>query len=108
MPHLPSRDPRTWYRGSKRWRRRSIAQRKAFPLCAYCLKRGIITPAEIADHIEPVDGDWNRFRLGKLQSLCKSCHSSIKASEERTGYSSDIGADGWPLDPRHPANAPRS
>jgi hypothetical protein len=33
-----------------------------------------LTPASIADHDPPHKGDWNAFRLGPLQSLCRDCH----------------------------------
>ncbi len=42
--------------------------------------------------------------LTNWQPLCKSCHSRHKQREERRGYSSSVGPDGWPIDPRHPAN----
>jgi 5-methylcytosine-specific restriction endonuclease McrA len=67
------------------------------------LKRGLVVPATVADHINPHDGDWNRFMLDPLQSLCASCHSSAKAIIDKRGYAVDIGPDGWPLDPKHPA-----
>jgi hypothetical protein len=60
------------------------------PLCAYCLQRGLVVPAEIADHVE-------RHVTGTLQSLCRSCHSSAKAREERRGFRVNIGEDGWPV-----------
>jgi len=40
--------------------------------------------------------------LGALQSLCAHCHSSTKAIVEKRGHDPAIGADGWPIDPRHP------
>jgi 5-methylcytosine-specific restriction enzyme A len=92
-----------WY-CLERWRRRRRAQLLREPLCAFCLKRGLVTPATIADHITPHRGDWNAFILGALQSLCKPCHDSSKKVEERRGYLPDVGPDGWPTDPRHPAN----
>lgn len=82
-------------------------QLRTHPLCATCLSRGVTTPATIADHVEPHRGDWNAFMLGKLQSLCKPCHDKDKRLLDLHGYSDDIGDDGWPLDPRHPANAKR-
>jgi hypothetical protein len=45
--------------------------------------------------------------FGELQSLCKFHHDSAKQQEEKMGYRSDIGADGWPMDPRHPVNGHR-
>ena len=57
------------------------------------------------DHIVPHRGDHKCFWDRKnWQALCRSCHDGAKRSEERRGYSTDIGADGWPVDPRHPAN----
>src|SRR5436190_24209431 len=56
----------------------------------------------IADHVEPHKGDQQKFFFGELQSLCKLHHESAKKREEARGYSTRIGADGWPVDPRHP------
>jgi predicted kinase len=97
------RDYEKWYH-TKRWERKSKLQLKQFPLCVYCQKTGQIVPATVADHIEPHKGDYQKFWFGELQSLCWSHHSSAKAKEEYYGYKRDIGADGWPIDPRHPAN----
>src|SRR5262249_38106385 len=72
-----------------------------------CLARGITTPATVADHIASHGGDWNAFRLGALQSLCKPCHDRGKRLLDLDGCSHEIGDDGWPTDPRHRANAPR-
>jgi hypothetical protein len=35
----------------------------------------------VVDHIEPHKGDWNKFRLGAVQSLCRKCPASLKAFE---------------------------
>jgi len=69
-----------------------------------CLAQGRTTPGEVADHIERVAGDYNRFRLGRLQTLCWSCHEIGKKGIEARGFDKTIGADGWPIDPRHPVN----
>jgi len=67
-----------------------------------CSERGTPSPATVADHVMPHKGDWNAFMLGKLQSLCSSCHDKTKAQIERAGYSFEPGADGFPADRRHP------
>ena len=90
-----------WYH-IRRWQRRSKTQLRAHPLCAYCLERGLPVVATVTDHVEPHRGDWNSFWLGKVQSLCAPCHNSRKKTQEIRGYTTDIGEDGWPLDPRHP------
>ena len=69
-----------------------------------CAANGLAVPATVADHIEPHHGDWNSFLTGALQSLCDACHNSRKRFEEIRGYHNEIGDDGWPIDPRHPAN----
>src|SRR5262245_30295226 len=66
------------------------------------LERGHINAAAIADHIEPHKGNQQKFFFGELRSLCKLHHESAKKREEARGYSTAIGADGWPVDPRHP------
>jgi 5-methylcytosine-specific restriction protein A len=92
---------------SQRWRRVARYQLMVEPLCAFCLTRGLAVPASIVDHVEPHHGDLSKFWMGKLQSLCATCHNRDKSPEERRGYRLDVGTDGWPTDPRHPANAPR-
>jgi hypothetical protein len=72
---------RQWYT-LQRWRRIAKHQLRIEPLCALCLKRGLVTPATIADHDPPHRGDWNAFRLGPLQSLCRDCHAG-KCADDR-------------------------
>jgi len=90
-----------WY-GLGWWKKRRLVQLRAHPLCKLCLDRSIITPANVVDHVEPHDGLWRKFRWGKLQSLCGPCHDSVKRTQEARGYSTAIGPDGWPVDPKHP------
>lgn len=95
------RDPRTWYTLGI-WRKRAKHQLKSDPLCRLCTLDGKTSIATIADHIEPHKGDWNKFVLGALQSLCSNCHESRKKIIEARGYDTTIGKDGYPLDRRHP------
>ena len=89
---------------TQRWRRRAALQLKLEPLCAICLENGQVVPATDADHVVPHKGNEWAFWFGELQSLCGLCHRSVKQKEERRGYRTDIGINGWPTDPRHPAN----
>ena len=84
------------------WKRRSRLQLLAHPLCAFCQKLGKVTPARVADHVTPHNGDPRLFYEGELQSLCWSCHSSRKQSIERRGYDTTVGVDGLPVDRMHP------
>ena len=92
-----------FYKTSK-WSSLRRAQLRKEPLCAYCLRQGSLTLATVADHIVPHRGNRELFFSGKLQSLCYTHHSSSKQSEERKGYGLEIGIDGVPIDPLHPAN----
>jgi 5-methylcytosine-specific restriction endonuclease McrA len=95
-----------------RWRRIREAQLQREPLCRMCAQEGRITPATVADHIEPHRGDMVAFWRGSLQSLCVGHHNAAKQRSEKRDYDNAIGPDGWPLDPRHPvyraAGAPSS
>jgi hypothetical protein len=71
-------------------------------MCRLCASNGRATAASIADHIEEHHGDWNKFWLGELQSLCVNCHNSRKRLMTERGYDPTIGDDGWPTDPQHP------
>jgi hypothetical protein len=66
------------------------------------MAQGYNTVATIVDHVVPHRGDRNSFVLGQLQSLCESCHNSVKQNVERHGFDRTIGLDGMPIDPRHP------
>ena len=87
---------------TSRWQAIRNAQLRAHPLCQMCDARGRVTAAWICDHVEPHRGDETRFYEGKVQSLCKPCHDGAKQSQERRGYSTEIGVDGWPVDGAHP------
>jgi 5-methylcytosine-specific restriction protein A len=89
---------------SQAWQVRRRDQLQAFPLCAMCLADGHTTAASIADHNPPHRGNVTAFLENPLQSLCKPCHDRHKQAEEARGWGLQSGPDGWPTDPRHPAN----
>jgi 5-methylcytosine-specific restriction protein A len=70
-----------------------------------CLAQNIVNPATVADHIIPHLGDPGLFWHGELQSLCEPHHKGAKQQIETKGFSSEVGLDGWPVDPNHPANS---
>lgn len=94
---------RNWYK-RKAWRDRRAHQLALQPLCEWCLKKGLVTPATEVHHSIPHRGEYNLFINGELVSLCKHCHDSDAQRLEQRGYDDSIGQDGWPIDPRHPAN----
>jgi 5-methylcytosine-specific restriction endonuclease McrA len=90
-----------------RWQRLRRLQLQRRPLCRFCLERGIVTAANVVDHVTPHRGDWNKFVTGELQSLCEPCHNATKRQIELWGYRNDVGIDGYPTDPNHPFNRTR-
>ena len=59
-----------------RWTRLSKAFRASHPLCSACASKGIIKPAQVADHIVPwpVCGVEGFFSESNLQALCEECN----------------------------------
>ena len=73
---------RAWYKDPA-WQRRRAAQLAADPLCRFCLDRGIVRAATVADHVKAHRGNRHLFFNGALQSLCKQCHDGEKQAIER-------------------------
>ena len=91
-------DHHEWY-SHARWRKKRGRQLQLDPLCAWCERRGLVTAAEVAHHVEPHRGDRVKFWNGELVSLCKECHDSDAQRIERGGKPKQtIGADGWPIE----------
>jgi 5-methylcytosine-specific restriction enzyme A len=96
-----AKDPRkTWY-GLQLWRNRRAHQLQVEPLCSICQAEGRITGATVADHNPPHKDDYNQFVTGPLRSLCSPCHDALQGFTHKP-YRSDVGVDGFPLDPAHP------
>jgi 5-methylcytosine-specific restriction endonuclease McrA len=67
------------------WRKRRAHQLAIEPLCRMCLAEGRTEAATVADHITPHRGDPDLFWHSRLQSLCATCHSLFKQSQEKGG-----------------------
>jgi 5-methylcytosine-specific restriction endonuclease McrA len=95
---------RKLYKGA-RWQRLREQQIRSHPLCERHRKKGHIVPATVVHHVDPHRGDPVKFYdPANLESVCAPCHDGETQSEERLGYSTQVGADGYPVDPRHPSN----
>ncbi|MGV3679684.1 MAG: HNH endonuclease [Acidovorax sp.] len=101
------------------WQKARDGHLRNNPLCDDHQKRGQLVPAEVVDHkVAPKlkeaneSGDPERIAAARLlfwdrknwQSLCKSCHDSVKQRIEKSGRVPGCGLDGRPLDPSHPWN----
>jgi 5-methylcytosine-specific restriction protein A len=88
---------RAWYH-TKRWRELRANQLAREPLCRMCMADGIITAANVCDHITAHKGDDRLFwDPVNFQSLCKPHHDRDKASIEMGRGPRDAGSDGWPI-----------
>lgn len=81
-----------------------------WPGCGVLLKTGKRNLSDprlaVVDHILKVEDRPDlAFEPTNLQSLCKLHHDGAKQGQEKRGYDDTIGPDGWPVDPKHPANA---
>jgi 5-methylcytosine-specific restriction endonuclease McrA len=72
--------------------------------CGAMLKVGRKHPrSAVVHHIKPHKGDLKMFHeIDNLQAVCWTCHSGSIQSIEAKGFDATIGADGWPVDPKHP------
>ena len=66
---------------STAWRKLRKVKLEQDPLCEECLKKGIHTPAKVADHIVPINQGGAALNITNLQSLCDRCHN-VKSAKE--------------------------
>lgn len=67
-----------------KWQQYRLRFLQQNPLCEFCKEQGKVTEATVVDHIIPHKGDQTIFwDEGQWQSLCASCHSSVKQREEK-------------------------
>lgn len=69
-----------------KWRKARERHLADHPLCVYCQRLGLVTAANVVDHVVPHRGDMALFwDQANWQSLCTPCHSSVKQREEQAG-----------------------
>jgi 5-methylcytosine-specific restriction protein A len=107
MPDHRSPEAAAWrhlYKSSA-WRKGRLVFLRENPLCERCQGQGQVTAATVVNHRVAHKGDLALFHAWtNWQALCAHCHDADVQQEERRGYSTRIGVDGWPVDPSHPAN----
>lgn len=109
MPNRHRDDRSRIERGyDRQWQKLRAAVLRTEPLCRSCKTRGQIVSATVVDHIIPIrEAPKRRLDVTNLQPLCAPCHSRHKQSEDIHGFSVEVDASGWPVDPRHPSNTGR-
>lgn len=73
-----------------RWRKLRARQLSHYPLCAYCLRKGLAVEATVCDHCQPHKGDLIKFWSGPFQSLCKPCHDGLSSHDGFTASPAGI------------------
>lgn len=63
---------------SREWKILSKQVRNEEPFCKECLKKGITTLTEVADHIISVKRGGKFLDRSNLQGLCKPCNNAKK------------------------------
>ena len=83
---------------NRQWRKARLVHLAQEPLCRFCLGLDCIVEATVVDHIIPHKGDKDLFwDTDNWQSLCKTCHDSIKSRMENGKEVVTTGQDGWPI-----------
>lgn len=110
-------------RGGSRWRaKRARVFRRDHYLCQRCKRNGTITSVElhgpkhgICDHIKSL-AEGGTDDLINLECICQDCDRLKTFNEAARGrgaqpvehitpkFSNQVDPDGWPIDPKHPAN----
>ena len=72
----------TGFYHSKAWRKVRAAVIKAEPLCRECNGKGMLTAAQVVDHITPMRQGGEALEINNLQPLCNACHNK-KSGKER-------------------------
>ena len=57
------------------WRRLRAVKLEQNPMCEECERNGRYTPAQMVDHIVPINKGGSVLDLDNLQSLCGGCHN---------------------------------
>jgi 5-methylcytosine-specific restriction protein A len=68
---------------TSRWRILRKQFLRKYPLCVECKRQGVVTAAEVVDHIKPHEGDERLFwDDSNWQALCKCCHDKKTAKND--------------------------
>lgn len=88
-PWLPEKQPFEGYRHhnsefyqSRKWRSLRKLKLERSPLCEECQRKGILTPAQMVDHIVPINKGGAPLDFDNLQSLCNRCHAAKSARDK--------------------------
>lgn len=81
-PHEGYRHHNTKFYQSTAWRKLRAVKLKQSPMCEQCERNGRITPAQMVDHIVPINKGGASLDIENLQSLCNACHNRKSAKDK--------------------------
>ena len=88
-PWLPEKKPfagfqhhNTDFYQSRRWRALRALKLAKDPLCEECMQKGMLIPAQMVDHIVPINKGGAPLDMNNLQSLCNHCHA-VKTARDK-------------------------
>lgn len=83
---------------SNLWRRKREEIILNEPLCRICKSKGILTLAEVVDHIEDIDDSPHKcLNTDNLQPLCVVCHNKKTANKNKDNGGLVNGAIDWSI-----------
>ena len=66
------------------WRTFRAGYLAEYPFCVTCKAKGVITPASVLHHIQPLDvAPARRLDPTNLQALCRRCHEETEGRARR-------------------------
>lgn len=75
----------SWFYNQTKWRKFSKQYRAKHPVCVECEKQGLVSPAEVCDHIDGIETilkeNRDPFDENEVQSLCHVCHNKKSGKE---------------------------
>lgn len=66
---------------STAWRKLRAVKLAREPMCEECARQGRVTPAQMVDHIIPINKGGAPLDVDNLQSLCNACHARKSAKD---------------------------
>ena len=67
---------------STAWRKLRAIKLDENPMCEECARSGRLTPAQMVDHIVPINKGGAELDIDNLQSLCNACHARKSAKDK--------------------------
>ena len=81
---------------SKLWKAIRRSHLNNNPLCVYCLDIGLLTPANVVDHIIPHRNNTKlAFDVNNLQSCCDFCHNKHADAKDKGKKVTIIDENGY-------------